>query len=156
MDGGRILRAWLARRRDWVSATELAVRVGRYVAIAMIVLPLASRFLVPGLGLNSLALPLIALYVYFVGAQELMAVRVRHGQSPFGNGRWPRGYRPPTVEPEFTVRPSPETPPSPPQTGEARRPGTWEGTPSGEGFDEERVRELERFQGRLRRYPAED
>jgi Zn-dependent protease len=156
MDGGRILRAWLARRRDWITATELAVRIGRYVAIGMVLLPLALSLAVPGLGFNVLILLLIAVYIYFVGAQELMAVRIRHGQSPFGNGKWPRGFRPPTAEPEFTVHRTPEPPPASSRPGEARRPTTWEGSPSSGGFDEERVRELERYQGRLRRYPDDE
>lgn len=95
MDGGRVLRAWLARKRDWVAATESAVRFGRAVATVMIVAPLASAvlaFLFPntsfGLAQFGCTLPLIGLFVLFAGMQELIGVRLRHGLAPVGGARF--------------------------------------------------------------------
>ena len=78
MDGGRVLRAWLGRSRDWVVATDQAVRVGRFVAILMAV---------AGLFYGNCMLVLIAGFVWWIGMRELMAVRLRHGLSPFAARR---------------------------------------------------------------------
>jgi len=72
MDGGRVLRAWLARRRGMVAATETAARVGRWVALAMAVV---------GLLRPSFMLVAIALFIYLAGKQEEFAVRRRHAQA---------------------------------------------------------------------------
>ena len=159
MDGGRLLRAWLARGRDWVSATEGAVKVGRIVALGMVVGPLVLAFALPSIGRGFLAMPFIALYIYFVGTQELMAVRLRHGQNPFGRfgifaGRGPT--RPREAEPEWSVYAPEKSPPPTSGPGHAQRPSSWEGDRPSGGFDEERVRELERYRGRIRRYSEEE
>ncbi len=80
MDGGRILRAFLGRKGDWLAATETAVRVGRWIAL---VLGLAGLTGIPGLFEPNLGLPLVALFVWWSGLQELSAVRARHARSPF-------------------------------------------------------------------------
>ncbi len=162
MDGGRVLRAWLARRRDWLTATEQAVRTGRWVAFGMVALALlgsGSRYLA-GLGC---VLPLIALFIWFFGGRELLSVRLRHGVSPFGaagpaaaafdgvrSEAWD-GEAPPPPPPASKPVASPEVG----HTGVARRPSVWDPAvePAG-GFDEGKLRELERFHGRLR--PPQD
>ncbi len=70
MDGGRILRALLARRRSYFRATKIAVDVGRNVAIGMgalgflsIFMPLASPMLLP-----------ISIFIYFAAKAELTRV----------------------------------------------------------------------------------
>lgn len=70
MDGGRILRALLARRRSYFRATKIAVDVGRNVAIGMgvlgflsIFMPLASPMLLP-----------ISIFIYFAAKAELARV----------------------------------------------------------------------------------
>ena len=76
MDGGRILRAWLARskpnRRDWVQATAIAVNVGRFFAFLMILA-----------GTYSCVLALIGVWVWWMGARELWAVRMKHKAQRF-------------------------------------------------------------------------
>jgi Zn-dependent protease len=67
-DGGRILRAWLARRRGLVSATELAVKVGRVVCVALVVL---------GLVVGSLQLVLVATVLWLMGSAERLGARLR-------------------------------------------------------------------------------
>ena len=62
MDGGRILRAWLARKRDWVRATQVAVSVSRVFAFCMIV---------GGFRMEMYILPLIGVWVWWMGAREL-------------------------------------------------------------------------------------
>ncbi|MFP4058197.1 MAG: site-2 protease family protein [Candidatus Brocadiia bacterium] len=69
MDGGRLLRAWLARRMGMVRATALAARVGRWMAFAMGLV---------GLALLHPILIFIAVFIYLAGTQEEAAVRMRH------------------------------------------------------------------------------
>jgi Zn-dependent protease len=75
MDGGRVLRAVLARKGDWVRATEQAVRVGRWLALAMVIFAFAPQ--------GSFMLIFIAGFVWISGQKELMSMRMRHTGSPF-------------------------------------------------------------------------
>jgi Zn-dependent protease len=67
-DGGRILRAWLARRRGLVGATEIAVKVGRVVCLGLGI---------TGLALGSFQLVLVAFVLWTMGGAERLAARMR-------------------------------------------------------------------------------
>lgn len=67
LDGGRILRALLAMHRDYVWATSTAASVGRVLALGLGLL---------GLWFNPWLVAL-AVFIYFAGAQEERAVRMR-------------------------------------------------------------------------------
>jgi Zn-dependent protease/CBS domain-containing protein len=60
MDGGRVLRAFYARRMSYVKATQSAAAVGKFFAILMAIF---------GIYVGNLWFPLIALFIY-VGASE--------------------------------------------------------------------------------------
>jgi Zn-dependent protease len=82
-DGGRILRAWLARRRGLVAATDLAVRVGRWVCLTMAL---------TGLFVGSFQLVLVAGVLWMMGGSERLAARVRGDQGDWrGRGDDERG-----------------------------------------------------------------
>jgi Zn-dependent protease/CBS domain-containing protein len=68
MDGGRVLRALLAMRFNYVRATQIAVAIGQ---------PIAMMFGLLGLLAPNLLLILIALFVWLAGAQEAGLVVVR-------------------------------------------------------------------------------
>ena len=95
MDGGRLLRALLGRKGDWVRATETAARVGRWIAGLMFVGSLAVMLAWPQ---SFCLLPLLSVFIWIAGARELLAVRLRHGESPFG-GAFPGGFRPAQATP---------------------------------------------------------
>jgi Zn-dependent protease len=145
MDGGRLLRAYLARKRDWLSATETAVRVGRFVAFLLFVASVGVMLVQPGICVG----PLIALFVWIAGSRELITVRLRHGAMPFGGAPW----RPAEAanasggaEPE-----SPDSDPSGPSGPRGpRRPATFDPRQFREGYSDEAVRRLESYRGRLR------
>jgi Zn-dependent protease len=80
-DGGRILRAWLARRRGLVAATETAVKVGRVVCIAMAV---------TGLFVGSFQLVLVAGVLWLMGSGERLATRLRGNRDDAWMGDEPR------------------------------------------------------------------
>ncbi len=65
MDGGRVLRSFLARRRPYVRATQLAVRIGRYFSFAMILV---------GIVYGQFGLILIGGFMLFAGFAELVQV----------------------------------------------------------------------------------
>lgn len=72
MDGGRVLRALLARRFSWLQATEAAVKVSRFTTLALLLLGLLR---LPELSLVFLVL---ALFLWWEGFSELTQVRLRH------------------------------------------------------------------------------
>lgn len=89
LDGGRALRALFARERDWLGATELAVRCSRWIALAGFVLCAwrAPSYLCP--------VSVLCAYLLFESTRELFSVRLRHAQRagarmfgfpPFGQG----------------------------------------------------------------------
>jgi stage IV sporulation protein FB len=112
MDGGRVLRGLLALKRDYLSATRIAVRVGRIIAIAGFVYAVYT---------GSWNLGFIALFVYFgAGSEERIAwmreAAERGGAAGAGFGapggarvytwRWtnaPGGGSPPPQRPDRDV-----------------------------------------------------
>lgn len=80
-DGGRILRAWLARRHGWLAATETAVRIGSAAAFVCAVAGIFGVFSTvdAGMQLWGAALVFVAAWVWWTGRQELARVRARHG-----------------------------------------------------------------------------
>lgn len=70
MDGGKVLRAWLARKGDWMGATETAVRVGRMCSWFMVI----AAFIY-----GRPVLAVIGFYLLFAGAREMIFLRMRHG-----------------------------------------------------------------------------
>ena len=143
MDGGRILRAFLGRKGDWVKATERAVNIGRLVALLLAILGLV-KFDV--LGTQSVMFLLIALFVWWAGTQELLAVRARHGLDPLAVFRAyaarMKGWNVQQPASEFARAQAPPGE-APPVSREPR------------GFSDEDLERLERFRGPLRNFPPE-
>ncbi len=150
MDGGRILRAWFALRSDWVSATERAVTVGRLVAGAIFVASALLIFTNP----SYIGLLLISLFVWIAGGRELLAVRLRHGQLPFGLG----GRTAPAWYQAHAGGPAPiEVEPEPRGARRPSGPGAWSAGDfrPGQRLSEDEIRDLERYRGRLRPSPED-
>lgn len=70
-DGGRLVRAWFARKHDWSEATARAVRIGRVTALVIGAL---------GIAWGNWMVPVIALWLWWMGGVELAQVRARHAQ----------------------------------------------------------------------------
>jgi Zn-dependent protease len=88
MDGGRILRALLTRKLDYVRATDLAVGVSRVTAIA---------FAIAGV-MGSIQLLLLAPFLWLLGSQEKRVARqVAHRYSYDRAGYAQRGWGEPEV-----------------------------------------------------------
>ncbi len=113
-DGGRVLRAFLARRRGRVSATEIAVKVGRVICVALGI---------TGIAIGSFQLVLVAGVLWMMGSAERFSARMR-GDS----GAW-RG----TDAPVYVEYIAPGAPLSPPVAPFVASPATFRGQrwPSG-------------------------
>ena len=75
MDGGRILRAWLARRRPYDEATRIASRTGQVVAVLMGVTGLVTMHLM---------LVMIAVFIYVAAQAERTRTAWQSFQSSAG------------------------------------------------------------------------
>jgi len=91
LDGGRILRALMARRMPYLNATALAVRIGKYLALAGIITLAWNGMLLSGPSL-------ICLFILWAGSSELRAARTREfiraakrGYGPFAGAPWAAG-----------------------------------------------------------------
>jgi Zn-dependent protease len=143
MDGGRILRAFLGRKGDWVLATERAVNVGRAVAFLLALFGLVTW---PVFGVQSVLFVMVALFVWWAGPQELHAVRLRHGMDPFAAFRdfaaratgWAQN------QPASEFARAPQREPAPPPVQGAG------------GFSAEEIGRMERFRGPLRSLPPDE
>ena len=99
MDGGRIFRAWLTPRTGRLMATQIAAKVGRFMAIV---------FGVIGFFKFNIFLVLIAFFIYQAAGAEYRMVRIQEAarQGPFG--KWMPTDEPWTYEnEEITVSPPP-------------------------------------------------
>ena len=74
LDGGRILRAWLARRSPLVDATHAANRLSRLLAVIALLLCFIYGALFIGL--------ILAVYLWWSGQMEYFQVMMREGQGP--------------------------------------------------------------------------
>ena len=75
MDGGRILRALLTRKLDFVRATDVSVTIARGVAIA---------FAVIGLAWGPLQLLVLAPFLWVMGTQEKLLARMMADRYAYG------------------------------------------------------------------------
>jgi Zn-dependent protease len=87
MDGGRILRALLTRKYDFLRATDLAVDVARWIA---------GGFVVVGLAFGWTQLVLIAPFLWLMGTRERLLARMMADQYASAQPRRTAG--PPEVE----------------------------------------------------------
>jgi Zn-dependent protease len=77
MDGGRLLRAFLAKFVPFVTATRIAARVGRIIAVGTIV----TGFLVNYRWmLSNFLLIVVAIFIYLAGWQEERMVEYQHSR----------------------------------------------------------------------------
>lgn len=158
MDGGRLLRAYFARKRSWLAATERAVAIGRQLALVAVIVTVASCITSIGTGAPvPWMLPIIAGFIWYTGTQELWATRRRHMERQgvgFGNlsdlfrqafegrpGAGPGRSEQEPLEVDFEPKRGPTRPGGPSRHG---------------GFSEDYIRELERHRGPLHRPPADD
>lgn len=142
MDGGRVLRAWLARDGDWMVATEKAVSVARYVCLAMAVV---------GLWFGQIIVPFLAVYIWWMGQRELFSMRLKSmgTSSPFSAFQ---GAANPAPDPFPGVGSAGSDDSAADPQAETVRNETHHARPAkGRGFSEEDIEQLEGFRGRLQR-----
>jgi len=81
MDGGRILRALLTRKMDFVRATEVSVQVARVVAVGFGIIGLMGAY----------QLLVIAPFLWMMGTRERILARAMADQYAGYDGRWRPG-----------------------------------------------------------------
>ena len=78
MDGGRVLRAILIKKKGRLAATRIAVMIGKYFCLF---------FVIYGLLNMQLFLAFIGVYIYFAGKMEYRMVRMEYQQDHFSGFR---------------------------------------------------------------------
>lgn len=73
MDGGRVLRAFLAKRMPFLKATKRAVLIGKLFAVTMVISGFVADpfwFILTGTWRQNLFLPLLAIFLYIAATEE--------------------------------------------------------------------------------------
>lgn len=73
MDGGRVLRAFLAKRMSFLKATKRAVLIGKLFAVTMVISGFVADpfwFILTGEWRPNLFLPLLAIFLYIAATEE--------------------------------------------------------------------------------------
>ena len=83
MDGGRVLRSLLSMRTNHLRATEIAARVGRWLALVFAVMAVVN---------GPITLLLIAGFIFIAGTAELFGARVAAAKGSQGHAS-PGGWR---------------------------------------------------------------
>lgn len=76
MDGGRVLRSLIAMRTSHLRATEIAARIGRWMALA---------FIIGALVYGHIGLLLVGIFVFLSGTGELFEARRRRAMAQSGS-----------------------------------------------------------------------
>lgn len=160
MDGGRVFRALCGLFTDWLTATRIAVTIGKLFSIGLIV---------TGFMLANLSVVAIGVFVWMAASRELWVVRVRHAQRKMQEATF--GGFPPDTGPRAAVFTEVSSTPAPAAASAApavERVERADDDPSGarrpsdnplgnDGrlgevgrLDDEAVRKLEQFRGSLR------
>ncbi|MEM7474833.1 MAG: M50 family metallopeptidase [Planctomycetota bacterium] len=84
MDGGRVLRSFLAMKASYIRATEIAARVGRWMALAFVIAAFVFKIW---------TLIILALFVVIAGTMELWQVRFREVAQQSAQGQAAGGAR---------------------------------------------------------------
>ncbi|MFN0007340.1 MAG: site-2 protease family protein [Planctomycetota bacterium] len=149
MDGGRVLRAFLGRNGNWVRATEQAVAIGRAIGVMLGLLG-AVMVVFQVIPFQGFLLILVAMFVWWAGAQELLSVRARHGVDPLAAFREfaarATGWSQTQAASEFARAASGDPPPL------RREPASSGAGAAGKpdaGFTDEELARLEQFRGPL-------
>ena len=74
MDGGRVLRAWLATKMDYIEATRKAVKVAKYACLGLFIY---------GFSEGQFIVCMISIFIYFAGKAELLSVRAQNWERRF-------------------------------------------------------------------------
>jgi Zn-dependent protease len=149
LDGGRIARALIALRTDWVSATRRTASIGRWIAMAMICYGLYALIKLQN---GTIFLPIFGVFLWFSGVREVWSVRVRHAGAEFARSMG---------MPEEPSVVASQTPAADEQIAAddpsgARRPTVMRAPRAArrEGLSDEEISALERFRGRIGRAEA--
>lgn len=73
MDGGRVLRAFLAKKMSFLKATKRAVLIGKIFAVIMVIAGIIADpfwFILTGEWGQNLLLPLLAIFLYIAATEE--------------------------------------------------------------------------------------
>lgn len=160
MDGGRILRAFLGRNGNWVRGTEQAVVTGRAIAVMLGLLGVLMLTL-GWMGFQGILFIFVAMFVWWAGAQELLAVRARHGLDPLAAFRefaaHATGWSQTGAASEFARASALDPPPVRYEstTSGPRSSGTTSPGKSDAGFTEDELARLEQFRGPLSSFGPE-
>lgn len=145
LDGGRVLRGTLGIFLDWLTATRIVAVLGRFGAVALIVL---------GFLWSSWVSVLIGFVVWRAASQEVWLVRARRAQERAKDGFDPLGAAPAQftrVDPEPAAQVEPDS-----AATRARRPADNPLAEHEGQLDDEAIKRLEQFRGRLRKRDDED